>query len=98
MFATYSNETLIQNGVRDLDISLNFLCALADIPGMSSSTVSLWLGGTRLLEDAKTRGLVETLRILKEIAELCSPWPLNMRNARVWKPLLEDYKQTRKAQ
>jgi len=90
-FATFSNENLIQNGLRDLGVSINFVCALTE-HSPSSSMMSLWLNGTKHLEDSKTRPLVETLRTLKEIAEIAKPWPLNFHDARLWKQLLADYR------
>jgi hypothetical protein len=89
MFATFSNENVVQNGLRDLDCSMNFLCALAG--GPSPSLVSLWLGGTKQLDDKVTRPLVETIHTLKEIKQIAAPWPLDFHDARLWKQLLADY-------
>lgn len=90
--AKYSNETLIRDGLRDLGCSIAFLCAVTD-DSRDSSFVSSWLAGKKNMSDSDTRPLVETIRILKEIVALTSPWPLNFRNnAQLWKQLLTDYR------
>jgi len=89
MFATFSNESKVQDGLRDLGCSMNFLCALAG--GPSPSLVSLWLGGTKQLDDKVTRPLVETIRVLQQIKQIAAPWPLDFHDARLWKQLLADY-------
>jgi hypothetical protein len=90
MYSTYSNEGLFQKGLRDLGVSISFVCTLSG--GPSPSLVSLWLNGTKQLDDSVTRPLVETLRMLKEISQLASPWPLSFRDCRLWQKLLADYR------
>lgn len=88
--ATLSNENLLQNGLREIGCSVGFLCVLAG--GPSPSLISLWLAGTKRLDNKVTRPLVEVLKTLKQIKELASPWPLDFHNATIWKELLENYR------
>jgi hypothetical protein len=90
--ATHSNESLIRDGLRQLDCSIAFLCAVTD-GAPSSSMVSLWLAGKKNLDDSDTKPLAEMIRTLREITALAAPWPLNFRNnAQLWKTLLADYR------
>lgn len=86
-YTTFSNESVVQKATRDLGVSLNFLCALAgDV--ISPSSISLWLNGTRKLDDSQTRPLVEIISELRAIVDEYNPMPLLFKDADLWKQIL----------
>jgi hypothetical protein len=90
-FAAFGNGTLFQNGLHDLGCSINFLCAITE-GSPSSSLISLWLNGSKQLEDRTVQPLIETIQTLKEIKEIAKPWPLDLHDARLWRTLLADFR------
>lgn len=93
----YSPEVIIRDGLRELNCSIRFLCAVTE-DARDSSLVSSWLAGKKNMDDSDTRPLVETIRTLKEIVAVTAPWPLDFRNnCQLWKQLLEEYRKNKEA-
>jgi hypothetical protein len=90
-FAAFGNGTIIRDGLRDIPCSINFLCAITE-HSPSPSMISLWLNGTKEIDDRATQPLVEMVRTLKEIKQIAAPWPLDFHDARLWKELLTNYR------
>lgn len=97
MYATFSAEAIITDTMRDLGISGNFLCALAD-DVMSPSRLSLWLRGMERLTDEQTRPLVTVCRELRAISNAHQPIPLWFRDVHVWRAILRQYRQNQLAE
>jgi hypothetical protein len=88
-YATFSHEALVQNGLRDLNCSINFICAISE-RAPSPSLISLWLNGSKRLDNSVTAPLVETLSQLKEIADSVRPLPLQFRDVNLWREILQN--------
>lgn len=97
MYAAFSAENIVTETMRDLGISGNFLCALAD-DIMSPSRLSLWLRGLEHLTDEQTRPLVVTCRDLRAIAGAHAPVPVWFRDVHVWRAILQQYRANQRAQ
>jgi hypothetical protein len=90
MFATFSSEAIVARTMRELKITGPFLSVLSGV--ISAPVLSYWLQGIRQIDSAKAKVLEETCRDLQNIAELVKPWPLNYRDANLWRTLLEDFR------
>jgi hypothetical protein len=88
MFATYSNENIVQSGLRDLGCSIAFLVAVTE-GSPCQSTVTQWVNGMKRLDDSDTNALVETIRALQEIRDAVAPHPLAYRDVRLWRKLVQ---------
>ena len=93
MFAKLSNETKVQDAMRELGLSYAFL---SEVSGACSvGALHSWLAGTGKLSQAKEEMLVGVCSALREHAQQVStstglPYPLSYQGttARFWKVLL----------
>lgn len=93
MFAKFSNEAIVSDAMRDLNLSYSFL---AEVSGACSvGALHAWLAGTGRLSPAKEEMLVGVCNALREHAQQVSTstgleYPLSYAGttARFWKVLL----------
>jgi hypothetical protein len=92
-FESMSTENRIQNGLRELDASLNFFAALQD--DVSVSTLQKALNGTRVLENDYAAPLLRLLRELQSIQRECVPYPVafKVENVALFRELLATRRQ-----
>jgi hypothetical protein len=92
-FESMSTENQIQNGLRELDASLNFFAALQD--DVSVSTLQKALNGTRVLENDYAAPLLRLLRELQSIQRECVPYPVafKVENVALFRELLATRRQ-----
>lgn len=90
-FARFADETLVSEGMRELNISYAFLSAVTD-NGPCSTAVNNWLCGFGRLDPEKSRLLVQTIRDLQSIANEHRlgdrQIPLSFKDAGLWRELL----------
>jgi hypothetical protein len=89
MFATFSDENIVDQHMRELGLPFSFLAAVSGT--CSSPTLHGWLDGSARLDPVKSQKLVATCRALKRIRDEAAPLPLEFRNVGLWKMLLEKY-------
>src|SRR5258708_3655520 len=86
-YASLSDETLVAQGMADLNLSLGFLCALSG--GPSASSVSRWLNRQLTLSSEQTQPLVRAIQQLREVSNSVG-LPLNFKDAATWKQILQE--------
>jgi|SRR5580692_879636 hypothetical protein len=92
MYATLSAEARIQERMRSLEISNDFLAVLAGIP---SSRLSLAFRGIKSLSNSDGERLLSLLEELEALVERAKPFPVAFRNPAIIRDLIKDRGETK---